>query len=871
MESSATINAVSWDLAPEEQALEQMHVDLNRSGVRPLPYPFRSALALTSDIDRSNTRHFRALTGQIVARHGLDFGDSVWLQAIRSGRFSGLGFLSSNYGFWTRQTRPSAGELDHHDLANEYHLGNIDHWHCFLSWGPRFVVLDVKSNGDDGTLVARLPPRRKLEDDPEHGVRYFHLAAIGILHESRDSPEVDRIVVEGNGLLRRRSWTYERNDFGRCERIAGHTRQSSGETTVTFIPLLGELHEDRFVPFLEDVASVSVHLRGCRARSVRNLIIYSTYADVLYDRVATLQRDLGIHMNLLTIHGKWMIPHYKQHSRQRKLFEERRKAARSGKLESLYGSGDLHGVRFSTNADEECSFVRLYPELLTECGIAFWRPTGNGDIFRNLSTSDETRYVDVLDVVTPALRRDGGYIYLLTTTKARPRRKTGDPNHDKKTMAGNFVERCEVILEDFRKQPDRVAVMYTHLGNLAPWNRMRRPYFDERLFVSLRRLCHGIGYDESDGPRLWFTRAGVISDYALLLRQVAGHVERQDGNTVRVRRWTDPYIGTDLPRDARQMYGLTFYVQEPLSARVYLDDTEVTEIVRNPPDETGRGSVTVAACGIGRVVLGGLDPSKSATLGAPSAGGAADYEYRSGEEGGFLRVMARGGAGRPQMGTGNGEGPYGVAISRDDLRVEGAQHLRVTFRRGTSDSRFGVVVCTMNGGRFYFGEAELLEGAGETTASYTYAFSGACAGTWRTVMVPFYDLEWHFPDRADTSTVALPANALERVDVLVAGGGEAYVDVAAIVFARPRTVGPGREKRVVIGGRVTPSGESRVVHLRRTDGIEELEAETVTDGLGGFAFSGMPPGGYALWCGADGRRRWVECLYDRYDVELAAP
>ena len=80
MEKSVNINPVSWDLAPGPDELSAMRTHLVDAGIRELPYPFQSALSLTSDIDCSNTEHFKGHIGQIVHEHGLDFGDSVWLQ-----------------------------------------------------------------------------------------------------------------------------------------------------------------------------------------------------------------------------------------------------------------------------------------------------------------------------------------------------------------------------------------------------------------------------------------------------------------------------------------------------------------------------------------------------------------------------------------------------------------------------------------------------------------------------------------------------------------------------------------------------------------------------------------------------------------------
>ena len=139
--------------------------------------------------------------------------------------------------------------------------------------------------------------------------------------------------------------------------------------------------------------------------------------------------------------------------------------------------------------------------------------------------------------------------------------------------------------------------IYTHLGALAD-KRIPHPYFEQGPLLAFQDRVLNISGSVPGHARLWFSRASVIYDYALILRGIGAHVTRRTANHIAIASWHDDVLTKTLPRSPGQLYGLIFYVDEPAEAKVELDGEAIETLFRNRPDETGRSSVTIAECDI---------------------------------------------------------------------------------------------------------------------------------------------------------------------------------------------------------------------------------------------------------------------------------
>lgn len=122
-----------------------------------------------------------------------------------------------------------------------------------------------------------------------------------------------------------------------------------------------------------------------------------------------------------------------------------------------------------------------------------------------------------------------------------------------------------------------VCVLYTHLGKRAD----PAAPFPPRTREALRRLA---GYRDR-GEVLVTTTARVLA-YCRAADAAAVTAAAADGHTVVDVRLP----GVDAARDAD---GLTVYADDPLRTRLTVDGREVEAVRHNPPDHTGRPSLSV--------------------------------------------------------------------------------------------------------------------------------------------------------------------------------------------------------------------------------------------------------------------------------------
>ena len=129
--------------------------------IRPFPYPFASALTVVSDVDGSSRARYDGYIGDIVRKYGLDFGDSMWLRASCESPASdvpianGLGFFSRYYSLGNNEVeRTFVRVRTLFESLAEYHAGNVDHFHAYLSKGPRVAVLQGGEPAVDGIAFS---------------------------------------------------------------------------------------------------------------------------------------------------------------------------------------------------------------------------------------------------------------------------------------------------------------------------------------------------------------------------------------------------------------------------------------------------------------------------------------------------------------------------------------------------------------------------------------------------------------------------------------------------------------------------------------------------------------------------------------------
>ncbi len=861
---------------PEKHEKERMRAQMQEAGMREFPFPFDSAMAIASDVELSCRNHYAAYTDQLVKRHGLDFGDSAWLHWNRS-KFPGLGFLSPEFTVGDNEpAKTYKTSLDLYEMLEEHHKGNIDHFHSFLMRGPRVVVLtQVKER--DGWVTARLPkapPNRNVVFHP-FGFRVF---GISVFTGKDAEVSVDQVF-----LMRRDGCVNVVRNLAKPDDNAFRfLRKSPVGERVYFFAIDYGVTSDFKAPKVEDINEIRIQVSGKTAKgAVKRVYLHNVHTRILLDRLAFLYDKCHFSTNLVTAHSEWHF--YTDHFREVVNEKNRKRIAESpDTLESYSGSFDEGDLRFSTLADEEQSFCRVFPEITERFGIRFMT-------VRGLVRRPRQERFDLRNLVFPVHARADSPVYLLyRCMPAIPKhRKPVPPVVEERSRASSFPMRLEQVLSESAAQPGRVFMFYTHLGNLTPQTEPSTPFFEDAPLVLLKQRALGLSNGQPRRPRLWFTRASVLCDYALMMQTIPQAIARSGAHTVLINSWDDPILGMRLPQSARQLYGVTFYVQDSAQAEVCLDGKPITDLVRNPPDETGKESVTIATCGIPQVVFDEANPKLVRHHGQQGGewhqeGDTWEWRIDEPEEAfsgssyavlrtrpmvyAVLRTLTGRLLGKPTP-------TVRITMSCTDVVTEGCQQLFYALKRSSEDALFGLLLETKTGGRFYFGDEELRNTLDGLTAWYVFDRRFRTVGRWWRYVVPFYDLSWR---KVDPANCPLPSHPPKEITLLFRGPGRDWVALDCLEFGRPKTTTPVEGgDTVVIGGKTnTPQKGQKVFLSRLYGGDDGALMSTTTDALGGFIFEPVQPGAYVIWAAGDGPHRSrrtgliIEARSDRFDIRL---
>lgn len=128
------------------------------------------------------------------------------------------------------------------------------------------------------------------------------------------------------------------------------------------------------------------------------------------------------------------------------------------------------------------------------------------------------------------------------------------------------------------------CILYTHLG------RVDDPAipFNTKAVAAFRRLA-----EEFQSGRILVTTTRRLLDYRRAIRELDFNTQVHENilhinlSTRTSKKWNGELHFADLS-------GLTFYVQDPQSTSLTVNGQEVADLKHNPPDQTGRPSVSVS-------------------------------------------------------------------------------------------------------------------------------------------------------------------------------------------------------------------------------------------------------------------------------------
>ncbi|MBX3322171.1 MAG: hypothetical protein KF757_04190 [Phycisphaeraceae bacterium] len=298
----------------------------------------------------------------------------------------------------------------------------------------------------------------------------------------------------------------------------------------------------------------------------------------------------------------------------------------------------------------------------------------------------------------------------------------------------------------------------------------------------------------------------MLCEHAMLMQAVAPHVEREGPSRVRIRSWPDATLGCMMPVSISQTWGLSVRVADLRAARVAIDQTDVADLARFEAAD-GRW-VTLMPSTMRDVVFDHVDPLARPDAHARGVGVQARFE--TGPGGGQLML----------------EGTGSVSFEPRWLDARGAQAFVYTMQARSADAALAWLVETRDGGRFAWGDAEIIAGLDALTAQRAEPVARDAR-----IAVPLWDLTWA---EGATPGGPLPTRAIARISLVSRG----RCAIAEAAFIRPSPAQPDAPRRgTVILGSVPTGARDWSVVCSDPDG--RGQRSSTPDKRGWFAFDGI--------------------------------
>lgn len=245
------------------------------------------------------------------------------------------------------------------------------------------------------------------------------------------------------------------------------------------------------------------------------------------------------------------------------------------------------------------------------------------EFFNTASNTADIHDWPIEELVFPTVLNNGSTVYDFHRYSYVPRDEMGIPDYSIYTtdevlhdpsMAEFTGVHINGALDSIRK-PGNGGILYTHLiaRSLADPRRMDRSndgLFDDLTHEALASLARHYYGSDSVSRRVYVAPTSILVRMSQVCRCIDDHSCYDPvRNIVYIEQWYDPVterMVPDLRYGARELRGLTFYVDDAATARLFINEHEFDCLIRNPSDETGNQSITVADIESSRVLLGRL-------------------------------------------------------------------------------------------------------------------------------------------------------------------------------------------------------------------------------------------------------------------------
>lgn len=360
------------------------------------------------------------------------------------------------------------------------------------------------------------------------------------------------------------------------------------------------------------------------------------------------------------------------------------------------------------------------------------------------------------------------------------------------------------------------ALLYTHWGaghNPDQSQDIGHPYLAKESRAALLRLAERFYGWDNNGPvplglRLWVPGTHQLLVYSRMIQQAKDNVFYDSvSNSVHIFRWVDPVSGRVFPDydfPAKDLQGLTVYVRDSATCRLFLDGVEIKSFKRNLPDLTGKVSITVVDSSFPTIVFDEVDFYQQ--FGRLRTKGAYYFLRKTG-----------GPSGRRMIEVKIDENEGRISWAPNHLDTSLATHFRFSYRKADPSTKIGIRIIMEDGSEHLAAEKGL----------WNSKASGWCLPMWkkkewRDITVDFCD-----EDMTAAGKITLPRGKVNKVLFLVKGKKGATVWFDRVEFLHQNAL-PNPPDGCLVAGRLEiPAGTKK---LKKPKKPKKLKVVMVYEG-----------------------------------------
>ncbi len=805
------------------------------SRLRDLPYPFRHVVSFSDDADELKPWHAAAIHRVFNQELGLPVSDSIWPHG--SDRLSTV-FLGPD-----RLNRTPSG-VDglpaYALLLREWHRGNIDQFHGWQedsSFALRNAFEPAIALTSAHTEIALPPTAPEIANEQRQNVRIYLTA----------EPPVDLSITLTDDTGR--SLPYGPDQIAKGRQVQLKTGDA-GVIVELLIPTEGDTH-NRLALNAGTMRSITLDApscaKGCPISVARVERDDFSRATVLAE--APTLADWNMRPALLTSHGGNTLA--QDFGVAGKFYEVPRSPG------TIFNDASVV-VRREAHATDETSHA-YHADILKSLGVeGVWSyfPADPSHYFGPLKN-------DAKRPLAPLTETYAGFYNVPRSTTGNFDRSSADafatdlghilpnlPYQDRRDLycglkcdsaQGDSLAMLVASSVEMIRSGDTVRhFWYSHFGSRGSEfeHTIAEPVTPmvHKWMQKLANLVYNFDGKVPEGQRVWSPPASTWVRYQQMRTAIADHLHIDDAsNTITIEPWTDSVTGRMLPdpmAGSRDLHGLTVYVTDPQTTKVFLGGNQLHAFTRNPPDESGRPSITLVDDNTASAVQDHVALYEKGQFSIDN--GEARERNAKGNDPAGSRILSL---------TADETGRAEVLLRPSRLEFWNTSHVQLALRKlGLPGLRHGAsagnveIDFVMDDGKIVsINEADTPEQELLPSSQWHLA-SVPVSDEWRYETLDVTALDWpeNHPNTAQWARPPLPIGKVKSIRIALVNAKPGTVfELAGLRALRPNPNGEAEDGGKLVAGRITSDGEKGLAHIkiRAASAIDGLiKAETNEDG-----------------------------------------